>query len=95
MEGGYPEFVKPEIGSKVVDNVGVFADLEDVHLQLDLLKLVLDHLHHLDGHDLASANVAALVDAAIAALTKEVHQLENSRRIWGLEQVVHGQKGFP
>lgn len=91
----YPELVKPKVGSKVVDNVGVFADPEDVHLQLNLLQLVLDHLHHLDGHDLAGANVAALVDAAIAALPEEVNQLENSRRIRGLEQVVHGQKGFP
>ena len=90
----YPEFVEPEIGSKVVHDIRILAESEDIDLQLDLLEFILDHLHNLDCHNLPGTNMPPLVHAAIASLAQQVHQFEDPAWIWRLEQVIHCQEGL-
>ena len=60
---------------------------QHVDLQLDLLLLLLAHLHDFDGGQLARLRVTALVHLAVGAVADHLDELEYARRILERRQV--------
>lgn len=87
----------PEVGG----NVSVVrVILQHVDLELDLLLLLLGHVHDLYCGQLARARVPALVHLAVGARADHLDQLEDARRVREavqvdvVESVHHGSLGW-